>query len=153
MLTRFNDIDRTFTFIDQFRRRMDRLIDEYDRAEAGGGDEAELLSRGAFPALRFFDDGAGLVLKVDLPGLSEKDVKLTLQQDVLTLSGERKPDAPEGYYAHRQERAPVKFARSFTLPCRVDPEKTSASMKDGVMTVALTKAADAQPRQIAIKAQ
>jgi HSP20 family protein len=80
-------------------------------------------------------------------------VKLTLQQDVITLSGERKPDAPEGYYAHRQERAPVKFARSFTLPCRVDPEKAGASLKDGVMTITLAKAADAQPRHISIKAQ
>jgi len=85
-----------------------------------------------------------------MPGLGDKDVQLSVQKDVLTLSGERKFDAPEGYYMHRQERSPIRFSRSFTLPCKVDPDKSTAALKDGVLTVTLSKIPDEQPRQIAI---
>jgi HSP20 family protein len=93
------------------------------------------------------------VLEADLPGLGEKDVQLTIHQDVLTLSGERKQDVPQGWFVHRQERAPLKFSQSFTLPVKVDPEKSSATMKNGVLTITLAKAAEAQPRAITVKAQ
>lgn len=159
MLTRFSDIDRTFAVMDQLRRRMDRLFDEYEpghaRAEArpNAADEAERLWSRRWPRLSLSDAGANLVLKAEVPGLGDKDVQLSIHQEVLTLSGERKAEVQEGYYVHRQERAPVKFARSFTLPCKVDPEKSSASLKDGVLTVTLAKAPEAQPRQIAVKVQ
>ena len=52
---------------------------------------------------------------------------------------------------HRQERTPIKFGRTFTLPCKIDPEKSSAVLKDGVLTVTLAKAPEAQPRQISVK--
>ena len=160
MLTRFSDIDRTFAAMDQLRRRMDRLWDEYEPARhrdalrSNLAEETERLSaRGRWPRLSFADAGASLVLKAEVPGLTEKDVQLSIHQDALTLSGERKADAPEGYFVHRQERAPLKFARSFTLPCKVDPEKSTATLKNGVLTVTLTKAPEAQPRQIAVKVQ
>jgi HSP20 family protein len=156
MLTRFSDIDRTFTVMDQLRRRMDRLFDEFEPAYSRprvAGEAERLWARTRFPQLSLVDAGATLVLKADLPGLGEKDVQLSIHQDVLTLSGERKSDTPEGYFVHRQERTPVKFARSFALPCKVDPEKSSATLKDGVLTVTLNKAPEAQPRQIAVKVQ
>jgi HSP20 family protein len=87
-----------------------------------------------------------------MPGLSEKDVQISIHQDVLTLSGERKADAPQGWFVHRQERAPVKFSRTYSLPCKVDPEKSTASLKNGVLRIALAKSVEAQPRQIAVKA-
>ena len=83
--------------------------------------------------------------------MTEKDIQLSIHQDVLTLSGERKQEVPQGYFVHRQERAPLKFARSFTLPCKVDPEKSTATLKDGVLTITLPKAPEAQPRQISVK--
>jgi len=160
MLTRFSDIDRTFAAMDQMRRRMDRLFEEYEPARgrealrANIADEAERLSwRGRWPRLSLADAGESLLLKAEVPGLSEKDIQLSIQKDVLTMSGERKQDAPEGYFVHRQERAPLKFARSFTLPCKVDPEKSGATLKDGVLTITLAKAPEAQPRQINVKVQ
>ena len=60
---------------------------------------------------------------------------------------------PSGYTAHRRERAPVQFARSFALPCKVDIEKTAAVIKDGVLTVTMAKAPEAQPRQIQVQAK
>jgi HSP20 family protein len=153
MLTRFDDFDRTLAVMDQLRRRMGRLFDEYEPTRDAYVDEAERMWSGRFPRLTLQETDAALVLHADLPGLNDKDVQLSIHQDVLSLSGERRADAPQGYVAHRQERAPVKFSRSFTLPCKVDPEKSTATMKDGVLTVTLAKAAEAKPRQIAVKAQ
>ena len=91
------------------------------------------------------------VLKADLPGVREADLSVSLEQDVLTLAGQRRGDAPEGYAAYRQERAPFRFSRSFALPTKVDPEKTSAVLEHGVLTVTLEKAAEVKPRQIAVR--
>ena len=151
MLTRFDDFDRTFAAMDHLRRRMDRLFEESEPARALARD-VERLSSGRFPRVHFNDKGSSLVLEADMPGLSEKDLQLTIHQDVLTLSGERKTDAPQGWFVHRQERAPVKFSRTYSLPCKVDPEKSTATLKNGVLTIALAKAVEAQPRQIAVKA-
>lgn len=153
MFNRFDDFDRTLAVMDQLRRRMDRMFEEHEPARGRRDDEAEIMWSGRFPRVSVRDTGAALVLEADLPGLSEKDIQLSIHQDVLSLSGERRSDVPQGHYVHRQERAPVKFARSFTLPCKVDPDKSTASIKHGVLSVTLTKVADAQPRQIAVNAQ
>lgn len=155
MLNRFNDLDRTFAVMDELRRRMDRVFDEYDappRAQLRGEfDGVPRYAQG--PRIHLFDTGKTFVVKADLPGMTEKDLQLSLTHDVLTLSGERRSDAPEGYTVHRKERASARFSRSFTLPSKVDPERTAAVLKNGVLTLTLSKAAEAQPRQIAVKSQ
>lgn len=152
MWNRFSDFDRTFAVMDELRRRMDRLFEEYDvpaRAQLRGEfDQPPRYTAG--PRIHLFDTGKAFVVKADLPGMTEKDVQISLNQDVLTLTGERKPDAPEGYVVHRKERNATRFSRSFTLPSKVDPEKTSAVLKNGVLTLTLNKAPEAQPRQIAV---
>ncbi len=152
MNSHFHDFDRTVAAMDHLRRRMDRLFEEYEPGRARGRDPERLWS-GRFPRLTLTDAGQSLVLEADLPGLGEQDVQLTIHQDVLTVSGERRNDVPQGSFVHRQERAPLKFSQSFTLPVKVDPEKSSATMKNGVLTITLAKAVEAQPRPIAVKAQ
>ena len=154
MLTRWGDFDRTFTAMDELRRRMDRVFDEYGGYPpyARPGHEEETRASAAWPRLNLLDAGAALVVTAELPGLSEKDVALTINQDVVTLVGARKSDAPEGYSVHRQERSAVEFSRSFTLPTKIDAEKTSATMKDGVLTITMAKAPEAQPKQIPVRA-
>src|SRR5262249_52756315 len=142
MLTRFDDLDRTFAAMDHLRRRMDRLFDEYDPAKPRGRDVERMWS-GRFPRLTLTDTGSSLVTEAALPGLGENDVQLSIHQDVLSISGERKQDAPQGWFVHRQERTPVKFSRSFSLPCKVDPDKSTATLKNGVLTLTLAKAAEA----------
>lgn len=144
METRSSDIDMAFATMDELRRRIDQLFGDID---AGRSSPPPL-----WPRLRVVDTGSALVVKAEVPGLSDKDVTLTIDQDVLTLRGEREPDAPEEYVAQRQERPPSRFARSVTLPCRIDPEETSASIANGVLTITLTKATEAQPRQISVRA-
>jgi HSP20 family protein len=135
--------------MDQLRRRMDRMLDDFDQSAESVGLR---VGAGNFPRSNLSDDGAALHLEAELPGLTEQDVTLTLNQDVLTISGERKADLPEGYGVHRRERLPLKFSRSFALPAKVDPEKTTAVMKDGVLTVTLEKAPEVKPRQISVRA-
>ncbi len=145
----WDEIDRTFSTFDDFRRRLDGWFQNVEgvRGALGGG-----VARQTWPRTNFYDNGSELILQAEVPGLGEKDIQLTVTQDAITLAGERKLDVAEGYAVHRQERGAWKFARSFTLPVKIDPEKTSATVKDGVLTVALAKAPEAQPRQIAVKA-
>jgi HSP20 family protein len=131
---------------------MDRVFEDTFGSRLSDG-RALFSYAGIWPCANLIDAGANLILTAEVPGLSEKDVRLTLNQEVLTIAGERTVDAPQGYSAHRQERPAVNFSRSFALPCRVNADRTSATVKNGILTVTLEKAADAMPRQIAVRAQ
>jgi HSP20 family protein len=104
------------------------------------------------PAINVYDNGETLLVEAELPGLSQTDVNIEATENTLTISGARKVIAPEGYTAHRRERAAYEFARSFELPSKIDLERVSATMTHGVLTITLTKQAEARPRQISIKA-
>jgi HSP20 family protein len=149
MLGYMTDLDRTLRLMDRLRQRMDRALDDFDQSAESVGLR---LGAGNFPRTNLIDTGARLVLEVDLPGLVDKDVSVSLVQDVLTLSGERKTEVPEGYAVHRRERLPIRFSRSYALPAQVDPEKASATMKDGVLTITLDKAPEIRPREISVRA-
>lgn len=155
MLTRWNtgwnEFDEMFSAMNQLRTYMDRVFEDAfgDRSWDG---RALPFSAGTWPRANLIDAGSNLIVTAEVPGLTDKDIKLTLNQDVLSISGQREVSAPEGYSAHRQERPAVNFSRSFALPCRVNADRTTASVKNGILTVALEKAADAMPRQIAVRA-
>jgi len=145
MLTRWGNVDSAFAWMDELRRRMDLAFQEFD-AELG------YLPTAGWPRANLYDVGSELLVQAEVPGLSEEDLQVVVTHDALTLGGERKSDVPEGYSAHRQERSPVRFSRTFGFPCKVDPEKVSATLRDGLLTVRLSKAPDAQPRRISVKA-
>ena len=149
MLSRFTEDENTYTVWDELRRRLDRVWDEYETSGADIG----VSTQARWPRVNVFDAGETLVFRADVPGVGEKDFDVTLTPEGLTLSGERKWDAPEGYSVQRQERPQAKFSRSWTLPCKVDVDKTTATLKDGVLTITLTKAADAQARHIQVRGQ
>jgi HSP20 family protein len=151
MFSRFGDASRDFALLDEFRRRMDRVWEDMDPSWTATQPNARNPSS-AWPRVNLYDEGSNLVLKADVPGLSEKDVHVTLNESGLSISGARKVAPPDGYSAHRQERSSFSFSRSLTLPCKVNPEQTQASVKNGVLTVTLAKAPEAQPRQIAVQA-
>ena len=141
MFGSWTDFERTVAAMDQLRRRMERTVD----GEESGRWQA------SWPRMVLSETPQALTLKADLPGVRQEDLDLSLTQDVLTVSGVRRVDAPEGYSAHRRERTPLRFARSFTLPCRVNAEDIAASLKDGVLTVTLPKTPESKPRQITVK--
>jgi HSP20 family protein len=150
MLTRYNtglsEFDDMFSLLSDFRRHMDRAFEDTLGSEPEARDRSRVLG----PRANLVDAGSTLVVTAEVPGLSERDVQLTLTQDVLTIAGKRKLEAPAGYAVHRRERADVNFTRSFALPCRVNAERASASVKNGILTITLEKSADAMPRQIAV---
>ena len=135
------DLSRQF---EELRREMDRVFYEGDR---GGF----ALGREVWPTATVTDAGNAWVLRAELPGLSDKDVELTVNADSVTVRAERKLDTPQGYTVHRRERAGFRVARTFSLPHKIDPEKVDAELKNGVLTVKLSKAPEAQPRQIQVK--
>jgi HSP20 family protein len=91
-----------------------------------------------------------LLLKMDVPGVSLEQVDIRLENDTLTIKGERKFEQPQGKGYHRIERAYGTFARSFTLPNTVDTERVRADYKAGVLTVVLPKKDLAKPRSIKV---
>jgi HSP20 family protein len=106
-----------------------------------------------YPAVEILDNESEIVVKAELPGLKKEDIDINVEDNVLTVRGERKREEEvkeKGYF--RSERAYGSFSRSFTLPTTVAVDKINASYKDGVLSVTLPKAEEAKPRQIAIKA-
>jgi HSP20 family protein len=103
------------------------------------------------PALDVHEDKDGYSIRVELPGMKREEIEVSIQDDALVISGERKAEeAKEGTEVHRQERFYGKFSRVLTLPIAVAGDKVKASYKDGVLTVTLPKAEEAKPRQISV---
>ena len=132
--------------------RMNRLFDDSFRGAARtGGDDDWALGGSWAPAVDIFEHEGNIVLKAELPGVDAKDVDVRVENNVLTLRGERKLDSEvrkESY--HRVERTYGAFSRSFTLPTVVDTDKIKAEVKDGVLRVTLPKREEAKPKQISI---
>ncbi len=143
MIARFQDFDRSMLALDQLRRHFDEAFLQAER-------EPERAPQDG-PALDLYDTGEAYVVKADLPGVSEKDLSITLHQDVVTLKATRQTKPLEGYQPHRRERGNVSFVRSFAVPTAVDPERVGAALKDGVLTLTLEKAKVAKPRTISVK--
>jgi HSP20 family protein len=92
------------------------------------------------------------VVVAELPGVKKEDVKVTLQDGVLTVSGERKQKAvPEESRWHRTEIESGEFHRSIELPTAVDAPAVSAELKDGILRIVVPKAEEARPREITVK--
>ena len=143
MLTRWYDVYPTFAVFDRLMREMEqalRLPVEMAAAPVVSGPRANL-----------YESRDKLVLQMEVPGLSEEDLDISLVKNVLTISGERKDDTPEGYSVHRKERAAYKFTRSFELPYRVDPSKIEAVLENGVLTLEMPRHPEEQARVIKVK--
>ena len=113
--------------------------------------EMELVS-GWHPVVDIFDEGTEIVLKAELPGIKKEEIHVEVENNVLTLHGEKKREEKyEKAGVYRSERVYGAFSRSFTLPGSVDAGKIEAAFKDGVLTVKLPKVEAAKPKQIAVK--
>jgi HSP20 family protein len=111
--------------------------------------QAQLFT-GWTPALDLYQTNDDVVAVVELPGMRKEDIELSLHDGMLTISGERKDETPEGEKTARTERFVGKFRRSISLPTRVDANKVNATYKDGILTVTLPKAEEVKPKQIQV---
>ena len=140
-----------FKELDELQNRLSTLFGRAPVRKDGGREEAMTLAEWA-PLVDIIEEEKEYRIKAELPEVSKPDVKVTVQDDVLTIAGERtfeKEDTGRKY--HRVERAYGSFARSFTLPEDADAAKVSADFKDGVLIVHLPKSEKARPKSIEVK--
>lgn len=138
---------------DVLRTRVDRLFNQMlgDLWSSPVSTE-EVSTRRWSPAVDIRETDEALILTAELPGLTKEDVQITLENQVLTLSGERKFEKEaKGENFHRIERSYGAFTRAFTLPTHVKTEKVDASFEHGVLTVTLPKMEESKPRRISIR--
>jgi HSP20 family protein len=132
------------------QQEMNRLFGTFFDSPTGAGNGGV---RRWIPAMDLVEESDHYVLRADLPGLSENDVKIELDRNVLTISGERKSEQEERRQGHyRVERAYGSFSRSLTLPQGVDPDGIEARFENGVLEVQVPKPEQHKPRRVAIKA-
>lgn len=135
-------------------RRINQVLDAAFTGWPFAGESPDLVTSAWVPATDIFEDGEGIKISIELPGLRPDDVKLTIENDTLTIRGEKKQVAEEKTTkVHRYERTYGSFERSFTLPSTVDTERVVAKFENGVLTVTLPKAERAKPREIAVRVQ
>jgi HSP20 family protein len=135
-----------FRELQSLQNRMNRLFEEQS------GSQEALMTSGAFvPPVDIYEEQHGLQLKLEVPGIDEKDLDIKVENNVLTVSGERKfeKEQKEENF-HRIERRYGSFTRSFTLPQAVDTGNITADYNNGVLTIRLAKREEAKPKQIKV---
>ena len=143
VLTRWDPFREFSTLQD----RMNRLV----RDSFGDGREEALTTSSFAPAVDVYEDEHNVTLKIEVPGIEEKDIDVRIENNTLTVHGERKFEKEEKEENYRRvERQYGSFTRSFTLPHTVDAESVSASYDKGMLKIKLSKKAEAKPKQIKI---
>ena len=125
--------------------RMNRL---FNASFSNEGRDESLATSGFAPAVDVYEDEHNVTLKIEVPGIDEKDIDVRVENNILTVHGERKIEKEENY--RRIERQYGSFTRTFTLPNTVDTESASANYDKGVLKVTLAKKAEAKPKQIKV---
>ena len=128
--------------------RMNRLF----RESYGPESREESLTTSTFaPPVDVYEDEHNVTLKIEVPGIDEKDIDVRIENNVLTVHGERKFEKEEKEENFRRvERQYGSFTRTFTLPTTVDAEKVSANYEKGILKITLPKKAEAKPKQIKV---
>jgi len=139
---------REFSALQERMNRMNRLFRESNSPE--GPEEALTTTTLALP-VDIYEDEHNIVLKIEVPGIDESDIDVSIQSNTLTVHGERKIEKDEKEENFRRvERQYGSFTRSFTLPSSVDPGQVSAHCDKGVLKINLAKKAEAKPTQIKV---
>jgi HSP20 family protein len=142
MITRWDP----FREMNVLQSNLNRIFQDYGR----GSDE--LMTSGTFvPPVDIYEDEHNITLKMEVPGIDEKDINITLENNTLTVRGERKLEKEEKEENfHRMERRYGAFTRSFSLPNTVDAEHVTANYNNGILNIQLAKRAEAKPKQIKV---
>src|SRR5437762_13520388 len=127
--------------------RMNRLF----RETQGNSQDESLIGSSFAPAVDVYEDEHNVTLKIEVPGIDEKDIDVRIENNTLTVHGERKIEKEEKEENYRRvERQYGGFTRSFTLPSSVDSGQVSAHYDNGVLKIKLAKKAEAKPKQIKV---
>jgi len=147
LLTRWEPFHELSTMQDRINR-MNRLFRESYSAE---GPEEALTTTSFAPPVDIYEDEHNITLKLEVPGIDEKDIDVRIESNTLTIHGERKIEKEEKEENFRRvERHYGSFTRSFTLPSSVDTGQVRANYDKGVLKISLAKKAEAKPKQITV---
>ncbi|WP_300318442.1 Hsp20/alpha crystallin family protein [Accumulibacter sp.] len=135
-----------FGQFEQMRRQMDEMFGDW-----GGPLGIRAVAAGSYPAINVGASPKQVDVYVFATGVDPKSLDISLQQNLLTVSGERKIESPEGVQAYRRERFNGSFKRVITLPDDVDPGKVNAACRDGVLHITVQRKEELQPRKIEVK--
>ena len=131
--------------------RMNRLNRLFRESYSPEGPEEALTNSNYAPPVDIYEDEHNITLKMEVPGIDEKDIEVQIVNNTLTVHGERKIEKEEKEENFRRvERQYGEFTRSFTLPSSVDPGQVSAHYDKGVLKINLAKKAEAKPKQIKV---
>ena len=144
-MTRFVPLRTPFEDVAGLQKRLNSIFNDFAGAAEGS-------NAGFTPAVDVYEDADKLVLKLEIPGVKQEDLDIRLENQTLVIKGERKFEQTEkAENFHRIERRFGSFVRSFTLPQTVNAEGVTAFSDAGVLTIALPKKAEAQPKQIKVQ--
>jgi HSP20 family protein len=133
-------------------RRLNSALDEAFHGWPLQSDESGALTSAWLPAVDVFEDKEAVKIVAEVPGVRPEDVKLSIENNLLTIRGEKRQHAEEKTErVHRYERSYGTFERTFSLPTTVDPEKIVANYAHGLLTVTIPKAERSRPREIPVK--
>ena len=132
-----------FGELERMRQQMDRLFEEarapYQRTQSG-----------VFPLTNLTEDKDNYYVRAELPGVNSDELDIQVTGNNLAISGERKIAAEEGVKYHRREREAGTFSRMIGLPGEVDTDKVKANLKNGILSIVVSKAEIAKPKQISV---
>jgi len=140
--------NKAFRELNRLQEEMNSLFDKvFGRKSISSGS-------GVFPAVNVAQNQESIYITAELPGIDAADLDIVVEDDSVVLKGERKIE-PEGENVsyHRRERDQGAFSRTIPLPTRVETEKASAEVKNGILTLILPKAEEVKPKKIEIKVQ
>jgi HSP20 family protein len=144
-ITRFDP----FRQVSRLQDRMNTIFEDFLGRKL---EDADFFAGAWAPPVDILEDANDLILRAELPGLKAEDVDIRIENNILTLRGERKSESKEdSANYHRRERSCGAFSRSFSLPSTVQQEKVAAEFKDGILQVTLPKREETKPKQISIK--
>jgi len=148
-MTRFVPFRSALSDVAVLQNRLNSIFSDFSRPEGA----QESLAVGNFvPAVDIYEDEQKLVLKLEVPGVKQDDIDIRLENQTLTVKGERKFESEEKEENfHRIERRFGSFVRSFTLPVSVDTASVAAKYDNGVLAIQLAKKEAAKPRQVKIE--
>jgi HSP20 family protein len=139
--------DTSLRGFDEFRRELLRAFDALSGDQWTGPSAA-----GVFPPINVTQDDDAFYVRAEIPGITADDLSISVMRNRLSISGKRDiANEQERVSYHRRERAEGAFNRTLTLPTPVDAERVDARYADGILTLTLSKAEEAKPRQIVVK--
>jgi HSP20 family protein len=151
MMTRFVPFRSPLDGVAVLQNRLNSIFNDF--ASSNGDLQNESLGAGNFiPPVDIYEDANRLVLKLEVPGISQEDLQINLENQTLTVKGERKlvKDEKEENF-HRIERRYGSFVRSFTLPATIETDSAQANYENGVLSITLQKKEAAKPKQLKIE--